>query len=97
MGGKQDLANLPQICFKLNIFIILIFHYEFMMSFTHRSVGSQLCISTDKFLYLSYFESNFLDSAQKESRFPTGRISLHCNGVDECGQIISPVLCLQWL
>ena len=37
------------------------------------------------------------DSAQKESRFPTGRISLHCNGVDECGQIISPVLCLQWL
>ena len=38
-----------------------------------------------------------VDSAQKESRFPTGRISLHCNGVDECGQIISTVLCLQWL
>ena len=38
-----------------------------------------------------------IDSAQKESRFPTGRISLHCNCVDECGQIISTVLCLQWL
>ena len=43
------------------------------------------------------FATKFLDSAQKESRFPTGHISLHCNGVDECGQIISTVLCLQWL
>ena len=43
------------------------------------------------------FLVDLVDSAQKESRFPTGRISLHCNGVDECGQIISTVLCLQWL